>query len=162
MSINTKSFFDRLTGSFSDSDDKGDEYESPETEEDKPIKEERKEEKQDWLSEDEEGQLAVDMYHTPNEIIIQTMVAGVKQEDLDISIGQGMITVKGKRHKVRELSEDNYYYKELYWGSFSRSIVLPQDIDMEKIDAGVKNGVLTIHLPKINKERVQKIKVKNE
>lgn len=161
MSTNVKSFFDRLTGNFNHSEHGRDENFAEEPEE---LKEEKKPEKQDWLSAEteEEGQLSVDMYHSPNEITIQAMTAGVKPEDLDVSINQGMITLKGKRQKTREIIEDNYYYRELYWGCFSRSILLPQDLDLEKIEAGIKNGVLTVHIPKTNKEKIQKVKIKSE
>jgi HSP20 family protein len=157
MAKNSKSFFERLTGNAAD--------EAETTEEEATIVKNYKNPKgetQEWLEDDEEGQLTVDMYQTPNEIIIQAMVAGVKSDELDISISQDMITVKGQRQRIREFKEDEYYYKELYWGSFSRSILLPQEIDSERADASVKNGLLTIRLPKINKDKVQKVKIKGE
>ena len=85
----------------------------------------------------------------------------IKQEDIDVSVTQDMISIKGKRQRARELSEENYYYKELYWGSFSRSIMLPQEIDPDQIDATLKHGILTVRLPKVNKEKIQKIKIKS-
>ena len=75
----------------------------------------------------EEGELSVDVYQNPNEIVIKTMVAGVKPEDLDVSISRDMVTAKGKRENERIVADDDYFHKELYWGSFSRTaVVLPQ------------------------------------
>lgn len=157
MAGNTKSFFNRLTGGGNASE--GDEIES-----EKIVESGKKSEikQQDWTEDDEGGQLAVDMYQTPNEVVVQAMIAGVKPEDLDVSITKDMITIKGKRQRVREMVEDNYYYKELYWGSFSRSLLLPQEIDIDRIEAGHKSGLLTIHMPKINRDKIQKVRVKNE
>lgn len=155
MAGNSKSFFERLTGGIMNQDEEVEEFVAK-----SPQKKELHKEELD--NEEEIGQLTVDMYQTPNEIIIQTIVAGVKQEDLDVSVAQDMITIKGKRQRTREMSEENYYYKELYWGSFSRSMMLPQEIDPDQIDATLKHGVLTVRLPKINKEKVQRIKIKSE
>lgn len=113
-------------------------------------------------AENEEGQLTVDVYQTPDEIIIQAIVAGVKEEDMDISITQDMVTLRGKREDGRRIEEGNFFYQELYWGSFSRSILLPQEIDPDEAEAILKNGLLTIHLPKLDKGRVQKVKIKKE
>lgn len=157
MTENSKSFFERLTGGITNQDEEVEEYAFG------AKSSQKKETRQDLLNNEEEiGQLTVDMYQTPSDIIIQTMVSGVKQEDIDVSVAQDMINIKGKRQRARELSEENYYYKELYWGSFSRSIMLPQEIDPDQIDATLKHGILTIRLPKINKEKVQKIKIKSE
>ncbi|MDO8554969.1 MAG: Hsp20/alpha crystallin family protein [bacterium] len=157
MAGNSKSFFERLTGGITNQDEEVEEYALS------AKSSQKKEARQDLLNNEEEiGQLTVDMYQTPSEIIIQTMVSGVKQEDIDVSVTQDMINIKGKRQRTRELSEENYYYKELYWGSFSRSIMLPQEIDPDQIDATLKHGILTIRLPKVNKEKIQKIKIKSE
>lgn len=157
MAGNTKSFFNRLTGGGNASE--GDEIESEKIAESGKKSEIKQ---QDWTEDDEGGQLAVDMYQTPNEVVVQAMIAGVKPEDLDVSITKDMITIKGKRQRIREMVEDNYYYKELYWGSFSRSLLLPQEIDIDRIEAGHKSGLLTIHMPKINRDKIQKVRVKNE
>ena len=113
-----------------------------------------------WNEEASDAQLTVDLYQTPTEIIVQTMVAGVKPEDLDINIAREMVTIKGTRHKHAEIREEDFFSKELYWGSFSRSVLLPQEIEVEKAEAGLKNGMLTIRLPKVNKEKNQSLKVK--
>jgi len=115
----------------------------------------------DWLEEEgSEGQLTVDVYQNQNEIIIKALVAGVKPENLDVSITRDMITIKGSRDSISEVTEDNYFYKELYWGSFSRTILLPQEIEVDEATASEKHGLLTLVLPKINKERQTKLKIK--
>lgn len=108
----------------------------------------------------EEGELSVDVYQNPNEIIVKTMVAGVKPEDLDVSITREVVTIKGKREEERTLSEEDYFHKELYWGSFSRTIVLPQEIDVDAAEASEKHGLLILRLPKLNKNRQTKVRVK--
>lgn len=146
------SFLDRLTNVINtQEDDKIAEHD----ESDKEIEDEH------WLEEEaQEGQLTVDVYQTPDEIVLQTMVAGSKPDDLDVSITREMVIIRGKRQRSREVSEDDYLFKELYWGSFSRTIVLPQEIDVEGSEAVENNGLLTIRLPKIDKKKSQKIKVK--
>jgi HSP20 family protein len=111
-------------------------------------------------SDDAEGQLTIDVYQTDTEIVIKSTIAGVKPEDLDVSISNDMITIKGDR-KNEEIVEDNsYYYRECYWGSFSRSVVLPMDVLADKIDATLKNGILTIRLPKADVTKTKKIQVR--
>ncbi|PIS13728.1 MAG: hypothetical protein COT67_00185, partial [Candidatus Tagabacteria bacterium CG09_land_8_20_14_0_10_41_14] len=153
MPKNKKSFFERLAGN--SSIDEEEEMEDNDEKETKAIKE------PSWLEDEESGQLTIDMFQTPTEIVIEAMIAGVKPEDIDVSVNKDMLTINGKRQKSKETSEENYYYKELYWGSFSRSIMLPQEVDTDNVDATIKNGVLKIRLPKIDKEKTQKIKIKN-
>jgi HSP20 family protein len=143
-----RSFFERLTG--------GVEVEDELDEED---------EEQDLVESSEEmeteGQLSVDVHQTPNDIVIRSMVAGVRPEDLDISITRDMVTIRGKREESKEIREDDYVYRELYWGSFSRSISLPQEIDPDGAEASEKFGLLTIKLPKLNKDKQTKVKVRS-
>lgn len=106
-----------------------------------------------------DGQLTIDLYQTPDEIILESPIAGVKPEDLDISITSESVTIKGSRQKERRVKDEDYFYQECYWGKFSRSIILPQEVDAEKAEASVKNGVLVIDLPKLNRQRSKKIKV---
>ena len=155
-----RSFFERLTGSVN----------AVENDEEEMIREPMVAAEKtkaaakagDWMNEEEEGQLAVDVFQTPSEIIIQAVVAGVKPDELDVSITQDMVTLRGRRQKQREISGEDYYYQELYWGAFSRSILLPQEVDADSSEATLKNGILSIKLPKLDKNRVQKLKVKNE
>ncbi|MDO8523057.1 MAG: Hsp20/alpha crystallin family protein [bacterium] len=111
---------------------------------------------------EEEAQLTVDVWQTPDEIIVQSIVAGVKPEDLDVSISQDSITLSGKRERLKEVAGSDYFYQELYWGAFSRSVLLPQEIDPDESEATIKNGLVTIRLPKLDKTRIQKLKIKNE
>ena len=115
-----------------------------------------------WPDAGEEGELTVDVFQTPDEIVIQSTVAGVKPDDLDVTITQDMVTLKGKRQKTNDVSEKDFYYKELYWGTFSRSILLPQEVDADAAQATLKNGLITIKLPKLDKQRTQRLKVKME
>ncbi len=116
---------------------------------------------QDWSSE-EEGQLTIDVYQTNNNIIVKSTIAGVSAENLDISIANDMLTIKGIRRKEKEILSENYYYQELYWGPFSRSIILPSEVDTSKIEASIKDGILTIKLPKKKSSKAKTIKVKEE
>ncbi|MBI5005345.1 MAG: Hsp20/alpha crystallin family protein [Candidatus Lloydbacteria bacterium] len=161
MFENKKSFFEKLTGSLNPNS----EHEPGEREMEAGAstnRKEREKEASDWMEEDNgEGQLTVDVYQTPEDIIIQTMVAGVKPEDLNISINRDMVTIKGRREGSRSAKDDNYFFKELYWGAFSRTILLPQEIDVDASEALEKHGLLTIRLPKLNKEKTTKIRVKS-
>ena len=116
------------------------------------------EQKDDWL--DSEGELTVDVYQTDKEIVIQSAIAGVEPEDLDISIEKDMVTIKGKREKQFEEKERNYFYQECYWGRFSRKIILPAEVNSSKISASMKNGILCIRIPKIEGKKKTKVSVK--
>lgn len=107
-----------------------------------------------------EGQLTIDVYQTDNEIVIKSTIAGVKPEDLDVSINNDMVTIKGERKNEEVVGAENYYYQECYWGHFSRSVVLPVDILSEKSEASLKNGILTIRLPKADTTKIKKIQVR--
>lgn len=109
---------------------------------------------------DEEAQLTVDVYQTPSEIVIKTMVAGVKPDDLDVSITRDQVTIHGERNEDRTVSGEDYIHRELYWGSFSRTIVLPEEIDVDGAEAVEKHGVLVLRLPKLDKHRQTKLRVK--
>jgi HSP20 family molecular chaperone IbpA len=109
----------------------------------------------------EEGELSVDVYQTPAEIIIEAMVAGVKPEDLHLSITRDMVTIKGRRDGNNQVTHDDYFYRELYWGSFTRSILLPHEVEIEEAEAVEKHGLLIIRLPKVDKARQTKLKVKS-
>ena len=113
-------------------------------------------------NEEEEGQLTVDVYHTPAEIIIKTMVAGVKPEDLDVSITRDTVTIRGRREEEQTVSNTDYFHRELYWGAFSRTIVLPEEIDVEESEAIEKYGLLILRLPKLDKNRQTKLKVRGQ
>ena len=106
-----------------------------------------------------EGQLVLDVYQTEREIVIKSTLAGVTPEDLDIMITNDMLTIKGLREKDEEVKASDYYYQECYWGPFSRSVILPTEVESDQIKAGLKNGILTIRLPKSEKIKTKKISV---
>lgn len=160
MPKDSRSFFEKLTGSVK-LDDEQTEL-GPESEEGPFEPTLAKASKNNWLETEEEGELTVDVFQNPDEIIIQTMVAGVKPDELDVSITQDMVTLKGKRQHAHEVSEKDYFYRELYWGSFSRSILLPQEVDADAAQATLKNGLLTIKLPRLDRSQTQRLKVKME
>lgn len=114
----------------------------------------------DFRTEEEEGQLTVDVYQSGNDIILQTMVAGVSPENLSVSITRDMVTLKGRRDAPSGIPEENYFNRELYWGPFSRTVLLPQEIEPEEAEATQRHGLLTLRLPKIDKEKVREVKVK--
>ncbi|MDO8261282.1 MAG: Hsp20/alpha crystallin family protein [Candidatus Magasanikbacteria bacterium] len=121
-------------------------------------------EEKEWLTQSdyEEGQLSIDVYQTPGEIIIKSTIAGVKPEDIDISINNDMLTIRGHRSMDKKIREENYLYRECYWGSFSRSIILPVEVEGEKIEAELENGVLTVTLPKAKNAKEISIKVREK
>ncbi|NQV93448.1 Hsp20/alpha crystallin family protein [Candidatus Kaiserbacteria bacterium] len=166
MAKEKRSFFERLTGTAS-IDDYSDSFDEEEilhsSGREKHLKIDADDsgvEPSGWIEEEEEGQLSVDVYQTADHIILKAVVAGVKPEHLDVSITRDMVTIKGKREEQKEVTEENYFYKELYWGSFSRTILLPQEVEVDGAEASEKHGVLIIKLPKIDKDRETKLKVK--
>ena len=158
--LKKRSFFEKITGGMNVNEDEDenfeDEYEKPshhpraKSKEIEPVEEE-----------EEDGELTVDVYETPSEIIIKTMVAGVKPDDISVNISRDMVTIKGKREESKTVSEDNYYVQELYWGSFSRTIVLPHEVEPEEAEATEKHGLLTIKLTKIDKQKKSSLKIKS-
>ena len=151
MSKDKRSFFEKLTGTM-----------RMEEEEATPIKKIKGEEAGSWLDEESEkdAELSVDVYQTSDMIIVKSMIAGVRPEDLDVSITRDMVTIKGTREEEKVSKEDDYYARELYWGSFSRSIILPAEVDVEGADAIEKHGLLVIRLPKVDKNRQTRLRVK--
>ena len=111
--------------------------------------------------EDNEGQLTIDVYQTDNDIVIKSTIAGVKPEDIDVTINNDMVTIHGERRNEEEVTEENYYYQECYWGGFSRSVILPVDVIAEKAEASMKNGILTIRLPKADSNKTKRIQVRS-
>lgn len=159
MSKDKRSFFERLTGAVHVEDDLEPAQSIRKIQGRDTAREAKRD---DWEVEEEtEGQLTVDVYQSPTDIYIKTMIAGVKPDDLDISITRDMVTIKGKREGARDIAEDDFFFRELYWGSFSRTILLPQEIEVEEAEATEKYGLLTIRLPKIDKGRQTKLKVKS-
>lgn len=111
------------------------------------------------IASEADGQLTIDVHQTPSHIVVESTIAGVKPENLDIEITAESVTIKGSRDHDEEVKDEDYIYQECFWGRFSRSIILPQEIDPDGSEASLKNGVLKIRLPKVNKEKSKKLKV---
>lgn len=109
---------------------------------------------------DEEGQLTVDVYQDKDNIVVQSTVAGVNPDDLEIHITNESVTIRGKRERNEKIEDKDFFYQECFWGAFSRSIILPAEVDAEKSVAALKNGILTIRMPKLDRSRAKKLKVK--
>ncbi|MBN2197773.1 Hsp20 family protein [Candidatus Wolfebacteria bacterium] len=161
MDKDTKSFFEKLAGINSAEET---EFKPNIVLKNNPLKEESLEE--DYLEEDyleeAEGELTVDVYQTPNSFVIESTIAGVDPENIDILTTPESISIRGKREKKEKIREENYIHQECYWGAFSRKIIFPEEIDPDRTSASIKNGVLKINLPKLNKGKSKKIKVKFE
>lgn len=163
-----KSFFERITGSISVNDEEEIKIKPSPNEKSFSLKA-KSNNSDSWLVEEEEveelieevGELSVDVYQTDNDIVIQAMIAGVKSEDMNISITREMVTIEGRRQKSNEVERDGYFIRELYWGAFARKILLPCEVEPGEAEAYEKNGLLTIKMPKIDKERTQKLKVRS-
>ncbi|MEN9604947.1 MAG: hypothetical protein RJB39_632 [Candidatus Parcubacteria bacterium] len=159
-----QSFFQRLTGGLRDEDEdaitKMDEVNR------KSLDKIEQSYGDSWKDEEVEpvavdGQLAIDVFETPIDIIVKTMIPGVRKEDVDISLSRDMLTIRGERKDEKTISDDSYHFRELYWGTFSRTVKLPHEVDIERAEATENQGMLTLRLPRVDKERQTKLKVKN-
>lgn len=121
-----------------------------------------REQSNEWLSGHFEGQLTVDVFQTDEDVVIQSTLAGVRVEDIDISVNNDMVTIRGIRRRDHEVRADQFFYQECYWGGFSRSIILPVDVKGDKVTATLKNGILTVVLPKADKPRAKSVRVREE
>jgi len=106
-----------------------------------------------WLTDDLEGQLSVDVYQKGDAIVVKSTIAGVEPEDLEIFLNRDMLTIKGKREHAESVHQGEYFVRECYWGKFSRTIILPSDVKSEDAKATLKDGVLTIVMPKAQHSR---------
>lgn len=142
-------------------DDEEEETEEPAPKPQKPAQVSTPISKQDedWMT-DYEGALNIDMYQTKDNVIIKSTIAGVRPDDIDITVANDMVTIQGTRSREEKITDDNYFYQECYWGGFSRSVIVPVDIDSEHIEADLKDGILTVVIPKAAKAKTKKVKVK--
>ncbi len=158
------SFFSRLTGQ---GDEYSDYFDDPKAEravfvgdgEERHARITPRDE--NWAGEEPTGELAVDVYQTPDAIVVKALIAGVHPGTIDISLTREMLTVSGARSDEKEVEEEHYFQRELYWGSFSRTIILPEEVDVELAEASERHGILMIRLPKINKKKQTKLKVRS-
>ncbi len=161
------SFLERLTGSVPANDydrilDEEHHFGDEENEETDNYKEEESwDDSIDSEPTQQEGELPVDMYQTNDAIIIKALVAGVSPNDLDISITRDMVTIRGVREEYQETNDDNYFHRELFWGSFTRTLVLPEEVVIDEAEAQEKHGLLEIRLPKLDKHRSTQLKVRS-
>ncbi len=162
------SFLERLTGNTQaqeydrilDDDHEFGEDESLEVEETYAEEDEWEQEETD-PSNQQDGELPVDMFQTDDQIVIKALVAGVSPTDLEISITRDMVTIRGVREEIQEVHDDGYFHRELFWGSFSRTLVLPEEIAIDEAEAQEKHGLLEIRLPKLDKHRSTQLKVRS-
>lgn len=164
------SFLDRLTGAVKPNDyDRildnehhfGDDNDAEEDGQDTYADDENWEENNESSHTPQEGELPVDMYQTNDAIVIKALVAGVSPADLDISITRDMVTIRGVREEYQETNDDNYFHRELFWGSFSRTLLLPEEVVIDEAEAQEKHGLLEIRLPKLDKHRSTQLRVKS-
>jgi HSP20 family protein len=106
------------------------------------------------------GDVPVDMYQTANDVVIKASLPGVEPDEIDISITEGMVNIKGEHKEETEVKEDNYFRKEHRYGSFSRTVAIPVAVKTDKAEAVFDKGMLTLTLPKSEKEKPKQIKVK--
>jgi HSP20 family molecular chaperone IbpA len=166
--IKKRSFLERLTGSIRLEDQEDEERMDPSVIAVKKVNLQGRDiegledsEKDSKWEEEQEAELTIDLYQTQSEIIVQAMIAGVHPDNLSIDITRDTISIRGKREENQSINKENYFVQELYWGTFSRSITLPEEIDPEEAEAIEKHGLLIIKLPKIDKNRETKLKVKS-
>lgn len=164
--IKKPSFLERLTGSVKIDTNKDDGFDDQENYQDgmmdgDMVAEEPQQEQWGQGDEAQDGELPIDMYQTRDSIVIRALVAGVNPEDLDIAITRDMVTIKGQREEMQEAPDEDYYHRELFWGTFSRSIVLPEEIVIDEAQAKEKHGLLEIVLPKLDKERSARLTVRS-
>lgn len=110
----------------------------------------------------EEGQLSVDVYETDSDIAVVSIIGGIGEEDINISVDNNVLTITGVREKDKEQESRNYFVAECFWGPFSRSVILPVEVDVERVKATMKNGILKVNLPKLGGRRSKKIKIEKE
>lgn len=118
---------------------------------------EKKKKKKSWLS--KEGELTVDVYQTEESIIIQAPIAGIKKEDIEIVTEKDMVTIKGERNRPKNGDPKEFFIEESFWGPFSREIVLPEETDPSRIKATMEQGILTIKIPRIEREKRREVEL---
>lgn len=159
------SFLDRLTGGTQSNEYDRILDEDHEFGADDEMEKEDSDQDEEWdntpqTTSPQDGELPVDMYQTEDTIVIRALVAGVSPSDLEISITRDMVTIRGIREEYQEVHDDGYFHRELFWGSFSRTLVLPEEVAIDEAEAQEKHGLLEIKLPKLDKHRSTQLKVR--
>ena len=115
------------------------------------VEEEREKEGEKLkIKEEKEGQLVVDMYQTQDNLFIEAPIAGVKSDQINIFLENDLLTIEGERKREEE-EEKEYLIKECFWGKFKRKIALPFEVNFDKAEATLKDGILKIKIPKLKK-----------
>jgi HSP20 family protein len=162
-----RSFFERLSSSFRFEDTPLEVHESLPKKEDLPKaspllqKEDQTHASPQSMAENEVGELPIDMYETEHEIIINAIIGGVLSENLTLSITRDTVTIEGKRENNKSIQDNQYHFRELFWGSFARSVTLPEEIEIDAAEAIERHGMLLIKLPKLDKARKAQLKIKS-
>jgi len=126
------------------------------------FKKKKKQEKQEenWLEDNAVGELAIDAYETDKYIVVQSPIAGITSENIEISLEDGMLIIKGKRKRPQDTDKiKKYLYQECFWGKFEKKLILPKEVDITKTKATIKNGILTLKIPKLKEKNKKEIKV---
>lgn len=110
-------------------------------------------------SHENEGQLSVDVFETDDYLVIVAPIAGVEANDIDITVSDDIITIRGHREEPENTQSKTHHTQECFWGHFARTIILPQDVDTKKIRASFKKGILTIRIPRIEKRNSRVIRI---
>jgi HSP20 family protein len=114
-----------------------------------------------WFSENDVGELTIDAYETPEELVIQSPIAGITSKDVKISLEDDMLVIRGKREKpeTSEKGKKKYFYQECFWGKFEKRLILPEEVDINKAKANIKNGILTLRIPKKKKKGKKEVRI---
>lgn len=105
------------------------------------------------------GQLSVDVFQTADEIVVVAPVAGVKPENLEITITDEILEIQGRRNFQFRVEDADYFTRECFWGPFSRTVILPDAVDTGRVTASFKNGILTVRIPKISRVKTRVVKI---
>lgn len=146
---------DELTAAFL-----GEDLEAPAPIESEPTTEPIQAE-EEWASDEEDfpGQLAVDMYETDEKLIVKARTAGVDKKDLDVSISDNLLTISGTLSSGGEAEVIKFHLQECYWGDFTRTVALPVPVHEDKVEAMLKEGVLTISFTKIEQKKTTRVAI---
>jgi HSP20 family protein len=110
-------------------------------------------------AEEREWNPAVEVYEKEDRFVVKAELPGLTDEDVDISVTDGALTVKGEKRTEHEVKEDEYHWSERTYGTFLRTVALPTNVDAEKIGATFDNGILEISLPKVAEVQPKKITI---
>ncbi|MFM2414947.1 MAG: hypothetical protein RI911_640 [Candidatus Parcubacteria bacterium] len=147
------SFFQRLTGSVPVED-----YEDEAQE----VTDTRDSHYHAYEDESVGSELKIDVFQTGDAIVVRGFVPGVPSSNVELSLTRDMLTIQARREENKEVTDDSYYTRELDWTPLTRTVLLPSEVDIDLAEASENHGVLTIRMPKINKDREAKVKVRSK